>query len=120
MARIYEGQPAGLNQIGAAFENLLYRLSEINPARDMRWTEYALAMLLFNLLGAVADTGPGLAPGEEDRLFDKFYRASPESVTLGAGLGLAICRAIINAHGGRIWAENRPEGGAVFRFLIPR
>ena len=57
MARIYEGQPAGLNQIGAAFENLLYRLSEINPARDMRWTEYALAMLLFNLLGAVAVYG---------------------------------------------------------------
>jgi potassium-transporting ATPase potassium-binding subunit len=57
MARIYEGQPAGLNQIGAAFENLLYRLSGINPARDMRWTEYALAMLLFNLLGVVTIYG---------------------------------------------------------------
>ena len=57
MARIYEGRPAGLNRIGARFEDLLYRLCGVDPAKDMRWTEYALAMLLFNLLGAVAVYG---------------------------------------------------------------
>ena len=66
----------------------------------------------------VADRGPGLQPGDEERIFDKFYRTQP-SLTKGVGLGLAICRGIIQAHGGRIWAENRPGGGAVFRFTLP-
>ncbi|MGQ0592921.1 MAG: potassium-transporting ATPase subunit KdpA [Gammaproteobacteria bacterium] len=57
MARIYEGRPAGLNRIGAPVENLLYRLCGVEPAKDMRWTEYALAMLLFNLLGVAAVYG---------------------------------------------------------------
>ena len=66
----------------------------------------------------VADRGPGLPPGEEERIFDKFYRVRP-SIAGGAGLGLAICRAVIAAHGGRLWATNRPEGGASFRFTLP-
>ena len=57
MARIYEGRPAGLNRFGARFEDLLYRLCGVDPAKDMRWTEYALAMLLFNFLGAVTVYG---------------------------------------------------------------
>ena len=67
----------------------------------------------------VADRGPGLPPGEEARIFDKFYRAPAVSAASGVGLGLTICRGIITAHGGRIWAENRPGGGAVFRFTLP-
>jgi two-component system sensor histidine kinase KdpD len=70
------------------------------------------------LLVAVADRGPGLPPGEEERIFEKFYQVAPGSAR-GAGLGLTICRSIIEAHGGRIWAANRPEGGAVFTFTIP-
>jgi two-component system sensor histidine kinase KdpD len=66
----------------------------------------------------VADQGPGLVPGDEERVFDKFYRARP-TVAGGVGLGLAICRAIVEAHGGRIWAANRPGGGAAFRFTLP-
>jgi two-component system, OmpR family, sensor histidine kinase KdpD len=66
----------------------------------------------------VADRGQGIPPGEEARIFDKFYRAKP-AVEGGVGLGLTICRGIIEAHGGRIWAENRTGGGAVFRFAIP-
>jgi two-component system sensor histidine kinase KdpD len=66
----------------------------------------------------VTDRGPGLPPGEEERVFDKFYRVRP-ATTSGVGLGLAICRAVIEAHGGRIWAENRIGGGAVFRFTLP-
>jgi len=66
----------------------------------------------------VADRGPGLAPGEEQRVFEKFYRGHPATAR-GAGLGLAICWGFVEAHGGRIWAENRPGGGAAFRFTIP-
>jgi two-component system sensor histidine kinase KdpD len=67
----------------------------------------------------LADRGPGIPPGVEERLFEKFYRATPESAQSGVGLGLAICRAVVEAHNGRIWAENRPGGGAVFRFTLP-
>lgn len=69
---------------------------------------------------SVADDGPGLPPGEERAVFDKFHRGAPEAAPGGAGLGLAICKAIVEAHGGRIRAENRAEGGAVFRFDLPQ
>jgi two-component system sensor histidine kinase KdpD len=69
---------------------------------------------------AVADHGAGIAPGEEDRIFEKFYRSERNRSTGGVGLGLAICRAIVSAHGGRIWAENGDGGGAAFRFSLPR
>lgn len=67
----------------------------------------------------VADHGPGFAPGDEQHVFDKFFRAQPIQRDGGVGLGLAICRAVVEAHGGRIWAANRPGGGAVVRFLLP-
>jgi two-component system sensor histidine kinase KdpD len=70
------------------------------------------------LLVEVADRGQGIPLGDEVRIFDKFYRAKPAREG-GVGLGLTICRGIIEAHGGRIWAENRSGGGAVFRFSIP-
>lgn len=70
---------------------------------------------------SVADAGPGLAPGEETSVFEKFQRGSTSGAKRGSGLGLAICRAIVQAHGGRIWAENKPAsgGGAVFYFTLP-
>ena len=67
----------------------------------------------------VADRGPGLPPGEEQRIFDKFYRVPRAAIPSGAGLGLTICRGIVAAHGGRIWAENRPGGGTAVRFTLP-
>jgi two-component system sensor histidine kinase KdpD len=66
----------------------------------------------------VADRGPGVAAGDEELVFEKFYRGHDATIR-GVGLGLAICRAIIEAHGGKILAWNRPEGGAVFRFTLP-
>jgi two-component system sensor kinase FixL len=63
----------------------------------------------------VADTGPGLAPEVAGRLFEPFVSTKPE----GMGVGLAICRTIVEAHGGRLWAEPNPGGGAVFRFTLP-
>ena len=67
----------------------------------------------------VWDEGPGIPKGQEVVLFEKFVRGKSESSVAGVGLGLAICRAIIDAHGGTITAENRPEGGACFRITLP-
>ena len=68
----------------------------------------------------VSDNGPGIPPGEEERIFDKFYIAEKDRQRAGSGgLGLAICRGIIHAHGGKIWAQNDPEGGAVLTFTLP-
>jgi two-component system sensor histidine kinase KdpD len=67
----------------------------------------------------VADEGPGLPAADPDRLFDKFQRGRSESEIAGAGLGLAICRAIARAHHGDIHAANRAEGGARFEVTLP-
>jgi len=67
----------------------------------------------------VEDDGPGLPAGDQDRLFEKFQRGRSESEVAGAGLGLAICRAIARAHGGDIRAANRTEGGARFEVTLP-
>jgi len=67
----------------------------------------------------VADRGPGIAVGDEERIFEKFYRGQSEGGPTGAGLGLAIARAIAVAHGGRLVAKNREGGGALFTFTLP-
>jgi two-component system sensor histidine kinase KdpD len=66
----------------------------------------------------VADSGPGVPAGHEEAIFEKFHRAS--NAAAGMGIGLTICRGIVTAHGGRIWYEGRPGGGASFRFVLPR
>jgi two-component system sensor histidine kinase KdpD len=67
----------------------------------------------------VADRGPGITPGDEERVFEKFYRGDVVGSASGAGLGLTICRAVVEAHRGKIWVENRTGGGAAFRFTLP-
>jgi two-component system sensor histidine kinase KdpD len=78
-------------------------------------TEFSAHMLKVT----VADRGPGIPLGEEEKLFDKFYRVHREGTQSGVGLGLAICKAVIIAHGGVIGASNRQDGGAQFFFLLP-
>jgi signal transduction histidine kinase len=70
---------------------------------------------------AVEDTGDGLAPDAPQRMFERFWRAdgSRARSSGGAGLGLAIAQGLVHAHGGRIWAENRREGGARVAFTLP-
>jgi two-component system sensor histidine kinase KdpD len=67
----------------------------------------------------VADAGPGFPPEDLDKIFDMFYRGIKDPEKKGYGLGLSICRAVVEAHGGRIWAENRASGGAAVRFTLP-
>ena len=68
----------------------------------------------------VDDVGPGLPKGKEVAIFDMFERGRKESATPGVGLGLAICRAIVEAHGGKIRGETKPQGGARFTIELPR
>lgn len=69
----------------------------------------------------VEDNGPGVDPASLPYLFDHFYRAdrSRSRQTGGSGIGLAIVKSVVEAHGGRVWAANRPEGGALFGFALP-
>ena len=69
---------------------------------------------------AVADCGAGVPRGLESKIFGKFVRANKSADVPGLGLGLAICRTIVEVHGGRIWVENLPVGGANFVFTLPR
>lgn len=73
-----------------------------------------------DIIVEISDHGPGIVAGKEKEIFDKFFTMSQRDRPKGAGLGLAICQAIVTAHGGRIWAENRPGGGASFIFTLPK
>ena len=64
---------------------------------------------------AVADRGHGLADDDLERIFAPFYTTKPD----GMGIGLAICRSMIEFHQGRLWPEPHPGGGTVFRFTLP-
>ncbi|MCA9968913.1 MAG: sensor histidine kinase KdpD, partial [Anaerolineales bacterium] len=70
------------------------------------------------ILIAVQDRGPGLPEAELDQVFNKFFRVNSKGIG-GTGLGLSIARGMVEAHNGRIWAENRPGGGATFSFTLP-
>ncbi len=106
---------------GLLVEQLLTNLIE----NAIKWTpaetevELSARVVGGDLQIEVADRGPGFAAGEEQRIFEKFYRSLASQRRAGVGLGLPICRAIAILHGGKIWAENRPGGGAMFRFTLP-
>jgi K+-sensing histidine kinase KdpD len=70
---------------------------------------------------SVRDSGPGIPDEALGRIFDKFYRADggDSQSSYGYGLGLYVCRSLVKAQGGHIWAENHPDGGAVFSFTLP-
>ena len=68
---------------------------------------------------SVSDNGVGIDPEDAERIFDPFHRSAPSAFE-GTGIGLAIARKIVAHHGGKIWAQPRPEGGSVFHFTVPR
>lgn len=69
---------------------------------------------------SVCDQGPGIPEGEREAIFDRFVQSRATATSAGGtGLGLAICYEIITAHGGGVWADNQPDGGAVFAFALP-
>ncbi len=96
--------------------NLLENAAKYTPAGTP--IEVSARVVARRLEIAVCDRGPGLPPGTESRVFEKFFRAAPGRAS-GVGLGLAICRAVAQAHGGAIAAENRAGGGVCFRVTLP-
>jgi len=103
--------------IERVLSNLLENAGKYTPAGSTVIVSAQQHGLWLNV--AVTDDGPGLAPGQEEAVFEKFARGERESAKPGVGLGLAICRAIINAHGGTIVAANQPGGGVAFTFTLP-
>ena len=71
------------------------------------------------ILVGVSDTGPGIAPQDQQRIFERFTRVRQEGRTKGLGLGLTFCRLAVNAHGGKIWVESEVDKGSVFYFTLP-
>lgn len=71
------------------------------------------------ILMSVADQGPGVPPKYRQAVFDKYYRIPDKNGSKGIGLGLAFCRLAVEAHGGRIWVDQAPGGGALFSFTLP-
>ena len=103
------------------FCNLLENAAKYTPAGSTVTISARLSGE--EVVTTIADDGPGLPPGREEALFEKFARGERESATPGVGLGLAICRAIVEAHGGRIWVDAgngaREHRGARFHFTLP-
>ena len=97
------------------FYNLLENAAKYTPEGTLvtvrGWAEPGWVVV------EVADSGPGLPPGTEERAFERFVQLGDG--VRGVGLGLTICRGIVMAHGGTIWAENLAGGGVAFRFRLP-
>jgi two-component system sensor histidine kinase KdpD len=105
------------NLIVQVFANLLDNVAKYTAPQTR--VEIAAKAVNDRVQITFEDDGPGLPSGEHARLFDKFQRGTDEGATVGAGLGLAICRAIVRAHGGDIGTDERPGGGARFVFTLP-
>jgi len=98
------------------FTNLLLnagRHAPKGPVELRAWTEHETLQL------DVSDQGPGIPEAFRERVFDKFFRIPGTAGDGGVGLGLAICDAIVRTHGGKIWVEDSPAGGASFRISLP-
>jgi len=110
---------ADVEQVSRALGNLIHNAIKFTP-NEGRIAVRARA-LEADVLIEVADSGPGIAPDDLSRVFERFFRADRSRAGGGTGLGLAIARHVVEAHGGRIWAESegRPGHGAVFRFTLP-
>lgn len=110
--------PMAIVQIDQVLTNLLENAIKYAPPG----TPIAISAVLVEdaLQVSIADQGPGIPAAERERIFDKFYRLTePETAAGGAGLGLAICKFWVEAHGGRIWSHPRPGGGVIFTFTLP-
>jgi two-component system sensor histidine kinase KdpD len=95
-----------------ALVNLLENAARHTPAgKDV---EIRVSLPTGRVRIQIADRGEGIKPGEEVKIFEKFYQPGGTAADRGFGLGLAICKAVAGAHGGRVWAENRSGGGARF------
>ena len=106
-------------QIDQVLTNLIENALRYTPAGSP--IEIGVQAIGDRMIISIADHGPGIPAADRERVFDKFYRVMETQTarTIGSGLGLAVSRGLVEAHGGRIWVENRKGGGAIFRFTLP-
>lgn len=104
-------------QLKRVVANLLHNALNYTPAGGL--IQVNLSEQARHLLVEVADNGPGLAEQDLENIFHRFYRAEGTRDVVGTGLGLYLSRQLIQAHRGRIWAENLPGGGCKFSFILP-
>jgi two-component system sensor histidine kinase KdpD len=109
--------PVDYVQIEQVFINLIHNSTKYSPQGSSIHI-IAIAKDETSILVKVLNESPHVAPNHLDKIFDRFYRITEPERVSGIGLGLSICKGIIEAHGGRIWAENVPEGFA-FIFTLP-
>jgi len=105
-------------QLQQVLLNLILNAAEAMGAADVGARELVISTEQDQAGGnlvAVRDSGPGIDPAYLDRVFDAFYTTKSS----GTGMGLSICRSIIHAHGGKLWAEANEPRGAVFQFTLP-
>ncbi|MBB6091156.1 PAS domain S-box-containing protein [Povalibacter uvarum] len=105
-------------QLQQVILNLILNAMEaiVGNASDVREMTISTEMSpVEGLVVAIADSGPGIAVEDRERIFDSFYTTKAE----GVGIGLSICRSIIDAHGGRLWADANVPGGAILKFTLP-
>jgi PAS domain S-box-containing protein len=107
-------------RIGQVLDNLLANVVQHTPSHSL--TIVSIDVSREQLLVSVADQGPGIGVEHLPYLFDRFYQVDPQTYRRrrGSGLGLFICKGIIEQHGGAIWVELLPDAGTVFRFTLPR
>jgi signal transduction histidine kinase len=109
-----EGDRSQLRQV---FQNLLENAIEycgddpprVHVSTDRAGAEYTLS---------VTDEGIGIAPGDQDRVFDIFQRLHTREEHAGTGIGLTLCKRIVERHGGEIWVESEPDEGSTFSFSL--
>jgi PAS domain S-box-containing protein len=109
---------ADRRQLGQVFQNLLSNAFKFCN-RDCARVEISAAWSGGTWRFSVADQGIGVDASRAERIFEAFGRVQPRRGVDGSGTGLAICKRIIERHGGRIWVEPRPGGGSVFSFTLP-
>lgn len=111
-------------RIQRVFINLLSNAIRHSPSSgaikmSFRAVEHNNGSEYSRLFFSMEDEGPGISTSDLSKVFDLFYKKDSENIKSGTGLGLYFCKVVVNAHGGRIWAENKETGGAVFNIELP-
>jgi PAS domain S-box-containing protein len=110
---------ADRDRITEVITNLLDNADKYSPPKGDIYVEVRANQT--EVISSIRDDGPGVSDAELERIFEKFYRtdSSDSQTAYGYGLGLYVCRQLVEAQGGRIWAENYPGGGLMFSFSLP-
>ena len=107
------------NQLGRVFQNLIANACKPGPGGRPTHVTVSSARVEGAWQLSVADDGVGVPPEDRERIFELFRRGRDAEEDGGAGIGLAICRTIVERHGGRIWVEDVPGAGSIFSFVVP-